>query len=45
MRQERAHKPMRKPAGRRAEQDRTDAERGRQEVREDIAKTWWPEGH
>ncbi|MFG3509632.1 hypothetical protein ACGF5F_29490 [Streptomyces sp. NPDC047821] len=43
MPQQRVHKPVRKPASTRAQQDKEDAPNGRQEVREDVRRTWWPE--
>jgi hypothetical protein len=43
MPQQRVYKPVRKPATERAQQDKNDAPSGRQEVRKDVRKTWWPE--
>lgn len=44
MPQQRVQKPVRKSATKRTDQDQQDGERGRSEVREDVRKTWWPEG-
>lgn len=43
MKQERAQKPARASAIRRTEQEQQGAPQGRQEVREDVRKAWWPE--
>ncbi|MGW2513633.1 hypothetical protein ACWC0A_30415 [Streptomyces scopuliridis] len=42
--QKRVQKPARAASSKRAERDQRDGERGRQEVRKDVRKTWWPEG-
>lgn len=43
MKQQRVQKPVRAAGTKRAEQERQDGERGRQEVREDVRRAWFPE--
>jgi len=43
VKQQRVQKPVRTAGTKRAEQERDDGERGRQEVREDVKRVWFPE--
>ncbi|MFE9775471.1 hypothetical protein ACFYOV_28110 [Streptomyces sp. NPDC005931] len=43
MRRVTTHKPLKKPDARQVREESDERPSGRPEVREDIARTWWPE--
>ncbi|CAL9411525.1 hypothetical protein [Streptomyces griseomycini] len=44
MRRVTVHKPLKKTDARQVREEADERPVGRQEVREDIARTWWPDG-
>ncbi|MER6525004.1 hypothetical protein [Streptomyces sp. NPDC001508] len=44
MRRATVHKPLKKTDTRRVGEEAEERPAGRREIREDIARTWWPDG-